>query len=57
VPDELMNAVLANASLAAMDIADGNATPFVATQLEEIDRSTQRARALYGRVRAFSGVT
>ena len=54
-PDELMNAVLANASLAAMDIADGNTTPFVATQLEEIDRSTQRARALYGRVRIFSG--
>lgn len=56
-PHELMNAVLANASLAAMDIADGNAAPFVATQLEEIDRSTQRARALYGRVQAFSGVT
>jgi two-component system, chemotaxis family, sensor kinase Cph1 len=46
--------VLANASLAAMDIADGNATPFVAAQLEEIDRSTQRARALYGRVKTFS---
>ncbi len=57
VADELMNAVLANASLAAMDIADGNASPFVTTQLEEIDRSTQRARALYGRIRAFSGVT
>ena len=54
-PDELMNAVLANASLAAMDIADGNTAPFVAAQLEEIDRSTQRARALYGRVRIFSG--
>lgn len=53
-PDELMNAVLANASLAAMDIADGNATPFVASQLEEIDRSTQRARALYARVKTFS---
>jgi two-component system, chemotaxis family, sensor kinase Cph1 len=55
-PDQLMNAVLANASLAAMDIADGNATPFVAAQLEEIDRSTQRARTLYGRVRTFSAV-
>ncbi len=53
-PDPLLNAVLANASLAAMDIADGNATPFVAAQLEEIDRSTRRARALYGRVRTFS---
>ena len=54
-PDELMSAVLANASLAAMDIADGNTTSFVAAQLEEIDRSTQRARALYGRLRTFSG--
>jgi two-component system, chemotaxis family, sensor kinase Cph1 len=51
-----MNAVLSNASLAAMDIADGNATPFVATQLEEIDRSTRRARALYMRIRTFSGM-
>ena len=54
-PDELISAVLANASLAAMDIADGSATPRVSSQLEEIDNSTRRATELYGRVRAFIG--
>jgi two-component system, chemotaxis family, sensor kinase Cph1 len=51
--DELISAVLANASLAAMDIADGSATTSVATLLEEIDNSTQRATTLYERVRTF----
>ena len=53
-PDELMGAVLANASLAAMDIADGNATHAVASLLEEIDGSTRRATALYARIRTFT---
>jgi two-component system, chemotaxis family, sensor kinase Cph1 len=53
-PNELMGAVLANASLAAMDIADGNATPAVASLLEEIDSSTRRATALYARIRSFN---
>ena len=52
--DELMGAVLANASLAAMDIIDGGATPEVEALLEEIDNSTQRATMLCGRLRAFN---
>ncbi len=51
--DELISAVLANASLAAMDIADGDAGPGVAGLLEEIDSSTRRATSLYGRMRTF----
>ena len=53
-PDELIGAVLANASVAAMDIADGSSTPAVAALLEEIDNSTRRATTLYGRIRSFS---
>ena len=53
-PDDLIAAILANASLAAMDITDGGATPSVARLLEELEASTKRATALYGRVRAFS---
>ena len=52
--DELISAVLANASLAAMDILDGSATPDVEALLEEIDGSTQRATALYARLRIFN---
>ena len=51
--DELISAVLANASLAAMDIADGNADPMIAGLIEEIDSSTRRATSLYGRMRTF----
>jgi light-regulated signal transduction histidine kinase (bacteriophytochrome) len=50
---ELLNAVLANASLAAMDIMDGHAAPSLTTLLEEIDSSAQRATALYKRIRGF----
>jgi PAS domain S-box-containing protein len=53
-PDDLVAAILANASLAAMDIADGGATPAVAPLLEELEASTKRATALYDRVRSFS---
>ncbi|MGE0329404.1 MAG: GAF domain-containing protein [Ramlibacter sp.] len=51
---ELLNAVLANASLAAMDVMDGHAAPSMTTLLEEIDSSAQRAAALYKRIRDFS---
>lgn len=54
-PDEVMAAVLANASIAAMDITDGNAEPSVAALLEEIDSSTQRATGLYASIRRFTG--
>ncbi len=52
-PDALISAILANASLAAMDIADG-ASPAVAPLLEELEASTKRAAALYARVRTFN---
>jgi two-component system, chemotaxis family, sensor kinase Cph1 len=52
--DALISAILANASLAAMDIADGNAAPSVAPLLEELEVSTRRAAALYGRICSFS---
>ena len=52
--DGLLDAVLSNASLAAMDVADGGAVPSLVTLLEEIDNSAQRATRLYERVRAFS---
>ena len=50
--NELMAAILANASLSAMDIADGNA-PSVAPLLAELEASTRRATALYGRIRSL----
>ena len=52
--DDVVTAVLANASIAAMDIADGSAGPMVAGLLEEIDASTQRAAALYAQIRSFT---
>lgn len=48
--DALFSAILANASLAAMDIADGHAVPSVAPLLEELEASTRRAAALYARI-------
>lgn len=52
--DELISAILASASLAAMDIADGNMAPTVAPMLEELEVSTRRATTLYGRIRGFT---
>jgi hypothetical protein len=53
-PADVIGAILSNASLAAMDIADGNMGATVVPLLEELEASTRRATALYGRVRAFS---
>ena len=50
---DVMAAILANASLAAMDIADGSSAPAVAPLLEELEASTRRAAQLYGRIRLF----
>ena len=52
--DELISAILASVSLAAMDIADGNMAPTVAPMLEELEVSTRRATTLYGRIRGFT---
>jgi chemotaxis family two-component system sensor kinase Cph1 len=51
--DDLMSAILANASLAAMDIADGSSAPTAAPLLEELEESTRRATALFQRIRSF----
>jgi PAS domain-containing protein len=53
--DEVMSAILTNASLAAMDIADSLASPTVAPLLEELEASTRRAAQLYNRIRDVSG--
>ena len=50
---DVMGAILANASLAAMDIADGDSATGVAPLLEELEASTRRAALLYGRIRVF----
>jgi len=50
---DVMGAILANASLAAMDIADGSSAPTVAPLLEELEVSTRRAAQLYGRIHLF----
>ena len=49
--DNVISAILTNASLAAMDIADSSNGPAVAPLLEEVEASAQRATALYVRVR------
>lgn len=49
-PDTLINAILTNASLAAMDITDAAGTSF-APMLEELEQSTQRAARLYLQLR------
>ena len=45
--DALMGAILTNASVAAMDIADASADASVARLMEELEASTRRAAALY----------
>jgi light-regulated signal transduction histidine kinase (bacteriophytochrome) len=54
--DELVGAILANASLAAMDVADGSMAQSEVSLLEEIDNSTRRATELYAGMRKFMGV-
>ncbi|KPF51362.1 hypothetical protein D621_12305 [beta proteobacterium AAP51] len=53
--DEVLGAILSNASLAAMDIADALGSPSVAPLLQELEASAQRATALYERFRNFAG--
>ena len=50
----MIGAILTNASLAAMDIADGAGGPPVAPLLQELEASAQRATALYAQIRGFS---
>ncbi len=53
--DDVVSAILTNASLAAMDIADAAGTPAAAPLLEELEAATLRATALYGQIRNLSG--
>jgi PAS domain S-box-containing protein len=55
--DEVIGAILTNASLAAMDIADNLASPSVATLLEELEASTRRAAELYSHIRNLAGAS
>ncbi len=50
---DVMAVILANASLAAMDIADGSSASGVAPLLQELEVSTRRAAELFGRIRLF----
>jgi len=52
--DHVISAILTNASLAAMDIADGAVGTPVAQLLEELEASTQRATALYSQMRELA---
>ena len=52
--DEVIGAILTNASLAAMDIADAAGGPTVAPLLEELEASAKRATALYAQMRSIS---
>lgn len=51
--DEVIHAILTNASVAAMDIADGPVGAAVAPLLQELQAATQRASSLYGQLRDF----
>jgi two-component system, chemotaxis family, sensor kinase Cph1 len=53
--DEVLGAILTNASLAAMDIADASGGPTVAPLIEALETSARRATVLYRQIRSFSG--
>lgn len=52
-PDKVIGAIVSNASLAAMDIADAGIGPEMAPMLEEVEVSARRAAALYSQIRAY----
>jgi PAS domain S-box-containing protein len=54
VPDRLMSAILSNASLAAMDIAEAGTMHSAVPSLNELEVSTRRATDLYQRMRGFT---
>ncbi len=51
--DAVVSAIRANASLAAMDIADGHVRLSAANAMVEVEQSTRRATALYDRIRSL----
>ncbi|RYF75785.1 MAG: GAF domain-containing protein [Comamonadaceae bacterium] len=54
MPTDVIGAILSNASLAAMDISDGDLGATMVPLLEELEASTRRAASLYELVKAFS---
>lgn len=52
-PDEVIGAILTNARLAALDIADGSGGSAVAALIEELETATQRATSIYAQLRAY----
>jgi two-component system, chemotaxis family, sensor kinase Cph1 len=51
--DEVIGAILTNASLAAMDIAEAAVGPTMAPLLEELEASAKRATALYAQMQTI----
>jgi two-component system, chemotaxis family, sensor kinase Cph1 len=51
---ELVGAIIANASLAAMDIVDAGSSPTTASLLQEVESATARAAALCQRIRSYA---
>jgi hypothetical protein len=49
--DEIIRAIMNNASMAAMDIADGQHDASSAPQLNEVEQSAHRAARLYRSIR------
>jgi light-regulated signal transduction histidine kinase (bacteriophytochrome) len=54
-PDQVIGAILANANVAAMEVADAAGVASVASLLEDLEASTQRAAALYREIRDYVG--
>jgi len=52
--DDVLRALIANASVAAMDIADGASGVSAVTLLHELEAATRRAADLYGEVRRLT---
>jgi chemotaxis family two-component system sensor kinase Cph1 len=53
-PDAVIGAILNNASLAAMDMADAAGGAAVAPMLADLEQSARRAALLYARMRTFA---
>ncbi len=52
-PDEVLRAMIANANVAAMEIADAAGESSVTGLLEELENSTQRAAMLYRQLKPY----
>jgi light-regulated signal transduction histidine kinase (bacteriophytochrome) len=52
-PDDVVNSILANARLAALDIVDGSSAVPLAPLIEELETATRRAMAIYMQLQAY----